>query len=121
VRSTSLAAQAKWYGREAGGYYAGKPSNLSPHEREMSEANLKAVLAGSNITDYATDNSSGGLAAREKASGKFIHHKDFHGESFFSPGWGEPKLRDRYAKMRRDVELAKAKHGGNPERFAETE
>jgi hypothetical protein len=108
VRHTTLAAQAKWYGREKGGYYAGKPSRLSAHEREVSERNLAAVIAGANTTDYATDNSSQGLAAREKASGKFIFHKAYHGESFFSPGWAEPALRDRYAKMRKDDLTASA-------------
>jgi hypothetical protein len=100
VRGTTLAAQAKWYGRERGGYYAGKPSVLTQHEREMSERNLAAVLAGSNITDYATDNSSGALAARERMSGKFRFHTAFNRESFFSPGWAEPKFRDRYDALR---------------------
>lgn len=99
VRGTSLEKQAKWYGREHGGYYAGKPSHLSDVERSNSEENLKNVLAGSNITNYATDNSSVGLAAREKATGSFVHHKDIHGESFFSPGHAEPVLRDRWSDL----------------------
>jgi hypothetical protein len=118
VRGTSLSAQAKWYGREQGGYYAGKPSNLSAHEREVSESNLKAVLGGSNITDYATDNSSGGLAAREKATGKFQFHKDFHGESFFSPGWAEKGLQKRYGQLRQqalteEAQKAATMHGAS--------
>jgi hypothetical protein len=112
MRRTSLAEQAKWYGREKKGYYAGKPSHLSALERANSESNLKAVLAGSNITNYATDNSSGGLAAREKATGKFKFHKNFHGESFFSPGWAEPVFRDRYSAMRNNDLLTAAKGGG---------
>jgi hypothetical protein len=114
-RHTTLAAQAKWtrgrYG-DRNGYYDGKPSRLSASERANSESNLKAVLAGSNITDYATDNSSGGLAARERASGKFKFHRAFHGESFFSPGWAEPGLRDRYSAMRQGDLLTAAKAGG---------
>jgi hypothetical protein len=107
VRGTSLEQQARWYGREKGGYYAGHPSHLSAHEREVSEENMRKVLSGSNITDYATDNSSGGLAAREKASGKFKFHKDFHGESFFSPGWAEPGFAKRWSS------LMQSTHGAN--------
>jgi hypothetical protein len=103
VRHTTLAAQAKWNGREKGGYYAGKPSHLSAHEREVSERNLAAVIHGANTTDYATDNSSGGLAEREKRSGKFKFQKAYNRESFFSPGSAEPVFRDRYARMRQTI------------------
>jgi hypothetical protein len=47
-----------------------KPSLLSALERSNSEENLRKVLAGSNITDYATDNSSGDLARREARVGE---------------------------------------------------
>jgi hypothetical protein len=57
------------------------------------------VLAGSNITGNATDNSSSSLAAREKATGSFRHHRDINGESFFSPGHAEPVLRDRWQRL----------------------
>jgi len=99
VRGTDLESQAKWYGRERGGYYAGKPSHLSEQERANSEENLRNVLAGSNITGYATDNSSQGLAEREKASGSFLHHTTINRESFFSPGHAEPAFRDRWRQL----------------------
>jgi|ERR1700738_1711777 hypothetical protein len=44
-------------------------------------------------------NSSGALAAREKASGAFRHHTTINGESFFSPGHAEPALRDRWQNL----------------------
>jgi hypothetical protein len=112
VRGTDLETQARWFGREPGGYYAGRPSHLSELERTNSEANLRKVLGGSNITDYATDNSSGGLAARERATGKFKFHRAFNRESFFSPGWAEPGFARRYAHLREQMrEEMAARHG----------
>lgn len=103
MRGTSLAAQAKWYGREPGGYYAGKPSHLSSHEREVAEHALRDVLGGSNVSNYATDNSSGGLAARERATGKFRFRSQYHGESFFAPGWAEPRFARSYDRWRAGI------------------
>ena len=60
------------------------------------EDNLNKVLGGSDVSGGATDNSSGGLAARERASGKFRFIKEINRESFFSPGWGEPNWQRRY-------------------------
>ncbi|MBO0716540.1 MAG: N-acetylmuramoyl-L-alanine amidase, partial [Rhizobiales bacterium] len=83
VRGTSLAAQAKWTGE--GGYYAmgnmGRGMN-----RGQTEAALAGALGGGNASNYATDNSSQGLAARERASGAFSYRQAIHGETFFSPG-----------------------------------
>jgi hypothetical protein len=108
VRGTSLEAQAKRHrssGVDEGGYYAGYAAHYSGEKGDMAERNLDRVLAGSNITNYATDNSSGDLAAREKASGAFKHHIDLgdrrHPESFFSPGHAEPALRDRWQTLNR--------------------
>jgi hypothetical protein len=44
----------------------------------------------------ATDNSSGGLAQREIASGKFKLRRTVNGESFFTPGWAEKGLEKSY-------------------------
>jgi hypothetical protein len=62
------------------------------------------VLKGSNVSNYATDNSSGSLAARERASGAFVHHKTINGESFFSPGHAEPALRDRWQQLNKKAQ-----------------
>ncbi len=86
MTGTSLAYQARTTGE--GGYYAGyRPGDLrNPRIRKMIEANLAAALAGSNVSNYATDNASGGLAARDAASGAFDVQFRAGGETFFSPG-----------------------------------
>jgi hypothetical protein len=101
MRGTSLEKEARWTGEH--GYYAqggmGRGALENPRSRAILENSLSKVLGGSNITGYATDNSSGGLARREKASGKFIWHKDINGESFFHPGWAEPKFAGRWGEL----------------------
>lgn len=106
VRGTSLEAQAKLHrssGYDEGGYYAGYRPNYSRPEGAMADQNIDRVLAGSNITNYATDNSSGDLAARERATGAFQHHTTIAAESFFSPGHAEPAFRDRWEKLNRQA------------------
>jgi hypothetical protein len=102
VRGTSLEAQAKWH-RSEHGYYQegslGRGALENPHSRAILNESLERVLQGSNATAGATDNSSSSLAAREKASGSFRHHRDINGESFFSPGSAEPALRDRWQRL----------------------
>jgi hypothetical protein len=94
VRGTDLEHQARWFRREKGGYYEmgnmGRGALENPGHRAVLERSLSNTLAGGNVSNYATDNSSGGLAARERASGKFKFQSAAHGETFFSPGWGEP-------------------------------
>ncbi|MGO9685825.1 MAG: hypothetical protein ACLPTZ_25165, partial [Beijerinckiaceae bacterium] len=87
MRGTSLAAQL--------GYFQGYRS-FNANQRAIMEDNLNKVLGGSDVSGGATDNSSGGLAARERASGKFRFIKEINRESFFSPGWGEPNWQRRY-------------------------
>jgi hypothetical protein len=55
------------------------------------------VVAGSDITGGATDNSSQGLAEREAATGHFIRHMKIHGESFFHPGSAEKLWSSQWA------------------------
>lgn len=104
ARGTNLETQAHWYGGEKGGYYAmgnmGRGALENPHSRAILEHSLNEALGGSNISNYATDNSSGGLAARERATGKFHYTAGYHGESFFTPGWGEPGLERKYNAWR---------------------
>ena len=113
VRGTSLEAQVKRHrssGVDEGGYYAGYAPHVSDDKSQMFERNLGHVLAGSNVSNYATDNSSGGLAASERASGAFVHHGTINGESFFSPGSAEPAFRDRWQQLnRRAADFEKSK------------
>jgi hypothetical protein len=104
VRGTSLEAQAKRHrssGVDEGGYYAGWAPHYSSEKSQMFERNLGNVLAGSNVSNYATDNSSGDLAARERSSGAFVHHMTINGENFFSPGTAEPAQRNRWQELNR--------------------
>jgi hypothetical protein len=102
TRGTSLEAQAKRHrssGVDEGGYYAGWAAGYSSDKSAMFDRNLGEVLKGSNVSNYATDNSSGALAAREKATGAFRHHATINGESFFSPGSAEPALANRWQRL----------------------
>jgi hypothetical protein len=104
VRGTSLAAQAHWVGEGRGGYYArgnmGRGALENAQTREILEQSLKNTLAGGNVARLGTDNSSGSLAAGERASGKFKFTQGIHGESFFSPGWGEPGLVPKFERWK---------------------
>jgi D-alanyl-D-alanine carboxypeptidase len=106
VRGTSLEKQLQRHkssGKDERGYYAGWNPNRSAEQDAMEERNIEKALGGSNITNYATDNSSGDLARREKESGAFKHHRTIAGESFFSPGSAEPRDRDHYQAMRKQA------------------
>jgi hypothetical protein len=83
MTGSSLAYAAR-HTRE-GGYYAGW-KNFTDKQRAIMDDNLKKVLAGSDVSGGATDNSSSWLAAKEKRTGAFNWIKDINGESFFSPG-----------------------------------
>jgi hypothetical protein len=99
ARGISLEEATK--GVAQGGYYPG--STFSGGARNMQLAKYMAmarahwdqVMGGSNISNYATDNSSQGLAMRERATGRFTFQSQFGGaggtgspgmETFFSPG-----------------------------------
>lgn len=91
MSGTSLAAQAtlhKSSGINEHGYYAGyNPKALKrPKIASMIESNLDKVLAGSNVSNLATDNASGSFAERQRSTGKFIYRSAYGGETFFSPG-----------------------------------
>ena len=107
ARGTSLEEAAKLYGKETGGYYAGyNPGALrNAKTRAMIEGNLDKVLGGSNVSNYATDNASAGLAARNKATGRFRLQSEYGGESFFSPGTagGGRSSRQRYEAWRNSI------------------
>jgi hypothetical protein len=88
MKGTSLAAQAKWTGE--GGYYEqgnmGKGALENKEHAAVLNKSLEGALAGSNTTDYATDNASQGLARKRKANNEMEFTKEFNGESFFRPG-----------------------------------
>jgi hypothetical protein len=87
VRNHPLERVARWTS-EPGGYYAdpgyrrGRVTN--PTERAILEESLEKALSGSNVSNWATDNSSGSLAAREKRGGEFTLRSEYTGESFFT-------------------------------------
>jgi hypothetical protein len=119
VRGTSLEAQAKWV-RERGGYYAGHPSHLTALERRNAEENWRKVLGGSNVSNYATDNSSNApgnhLADRDQAGGRFRLRNKYNGEYFFAPGNAERGFARRWDKLMQDEaasEAARAAHGAH--------
>lgn len=98
VRGTGMAQQARWHRTEGGYYQEGSgyrgpvPARLMP----MLEQAWRNVVNGSNISNYATDNSSGALASRERATGRFGYRSGYTGETFFRPGSAEPGLVPRY-------------------------
>jgi hypothetical protein len=100
VRGTNLETQARWHGTEPSGYYArgnmGRGAIENPVHKAVLDRAMANVRAGSNITDYATDNSSQGLAARERATGSFLYRTDINGETFFAPATAEPRLAQRW-------------------------
>jgi hypothetical protein len=93
VRRTSLRRQLGWYRHEPHGYYQTKTMGRG-YDRYLGTLNqaLENALNGSNISNFATDNSSGNLASRERSSGRFRYRSGYSGETFFAPGWAEPKF-----------------------------
>lgn len=88
MKGRTLAQEAKWTGE--GGYYEqgnmGRGSLENPAHRKVLEGSLDKALAGSNVSDYATDNASQGLAAKRKRNQEMVPTIDAGGESFFRPG-----------------------------------
>jgi hypothetical protein len=87
VRGQDLAEATKIHGMEPGGYSAGyKPGALNnPKWRAVLEDSLEKALKGSNVNNWATDNSSAGLAASEAKGGEFTSTGDqITGESFWT-------------------------------------
>jgi Phage-related minor tail protein len=97
VRGTSLAAQVRLIS-EGHGYYPG--ANWSalrdPKKRALLMSHLSAVLAGSNFSNYATDNSSSWLSLKNERLHRFQLRQNWGGshitgepgvESFEAPEW----------------------------------
>lgn len=98
IRRTPLWQQLGWHGRDPGGYYQvgqgirGYPPQLS----KMLDKSLDNALAGSNISNYATDNSSGGQTRSDLRGGRFISQGNISGETFFRPNVAEPVFAQRW-------------------------
>ncbi len=90
VRGTSLAAQLKLVSEDAKRGYYPTMRGYGARKGAVMDENLAKVLAGSNVSGNATDNSSSWLAAKEKRTGSFRWLKDINGESFFAPGLRNP-------------------------------
>jgi hypothetical protein len=117
VRGTSLEAQLRRHassGKDEGGYYAGYNSVVSPEVRKTLEGARDRALNYSNVSGYATDNSSGDLAAREQASGSFLHRSTYNREHFFAPGSSQPVNREKWRAMVHDSETVKAAERATP-------
>jgi hypothetical protein len=82
VRGHSLERTSR-YSSEPGGYSAGHRHG-SAAERPGAERALEKALSGSNENNWATDNSSSWLAAKEARGGEFIHTREFEGEHFWT-------------------------------------
>lgn len=118
VRGTNLEKQARWH-RSEGGYYdegnMGRGALENAKSRAVLESSLRNAIAGGNLSNYATDNSSGSLAARERATGKFRFRSEYGGrggtgspgmETFFAPGWAEKGLARRWDEWAKDTMAA---------------
>jgi hypothetical protein len=105
VRGTSLEAQAKWVGER--GYYAqgnmGRGALENPQHRAVLERSLSNTLAGGNVSNYATDNASQGLAQRRAAADPAsVRRGNVNGETFFSPPPDQLGNRKKYQKWYQD-------------------
>ena len=110
-RGRTLAQEAKWTGE--GGYYEqgnmGRGALENKEHAAILEKSLADALAGSNVSDYATDNASQALAARRKYNREMEWTKDIGGESFFRPGRvsGQGNVRS-HAMWMAKIEAARA-------------
>src|SRR4030095_3456578 len=102
MMGTSLALETRL--TSEGGYYAGyNPRALNnPQLRAMAEANLQKVLAGSNVSNFATENASGDFARTrmDPRTGIFEQTALYAGEYFGRPLRKGARGADRYAAWR---------------------
>jgi hypothetical protein len=103
LMGTSLAYESRLHGSEKG-YYAGyNPSALNnPRTTKMIDDNLNKVLAGSNVSNYATDNSSAAWGRNRIASGMYTQDSAYGGEYYShpSPSRSDARGYDRYRQWR---------------------
>lgn len=85
ISGRSLLQEAQWV--SGNGYYADGTYGAGSDPRVL-EQSYRNVMNGSNITNYATDNSSEGktnYASRQMNRGKFSYQADYNGEYFQAP------------------------------------
>jgi hypothetical protein len=109
VRGTSLEKELRRSGE--GGYYAGWSGDVDPHTRSVLEASRDRALNYSNVSRYATDNSSNQpgnhLADRDVASGRFTERSVYHGEHFEAPLGESAKWNKTWNSMVYESEAAR--------------
>jgi hypothetical protein len=86
-----------------GGYYAGYRANVAEPQRRMIEENIDKVLAGSNVSNYATDNSSQGFHT-SGANPMYRTVRSLNGENFSVPNRSDARGHDRYEAWRANAE-----------------
>jgi hypothetical protein len=109
VRGTSLEKELRH--TSEGGYYAGWRDQVSPATRKVLEASRDRALNYSNISNYATDNSSGGLARREREQGIFPERQVYNREHFFGP---DNRIPEHGRAWRDLVNESEAKRAADP-------
>lgn len=111
VRGTTLSQELRR--TNEGGYYEGWRDEVSPSTRKVLEASRDKALAYSNVSNYATDNSSGNLAARENASGTFTEKSVYNREHFFGPDNRIASHQRSYNDLVRESEVGRVAAGSN--------
>jgi hypothetical protein len=111
VRGTNLESEIRRHQTE-GGYYAGYNANPSAHERAVHEQALDRALGYSNVSGYATDNSSNQpgnhLADRDVNSGRFERRAVYNGEHFFRPLGQSQRWRRKWEQLQYQSETIRA-------------
>jgi hypothetical protein len=108
VRGQSMQQVLRWHRLEPGGYYqpgGGLRGNayMSPRARAAFNQGFANAVAGSNISGYATDNSSAGQTRKDERIGpsgqQNFHPRTYYsGETFFAPGGAEPMWHQRWVR-----------------------
>lgn len=83
VRGTSVEKELRH--TSEGGYYKGRRGYVSEDMRQQIDRARDRALNYSNVSNYATDNSSSWLAAKESRLGTFVDRKVIAGEHFKGP------------------------------------
>jgi hypothetical protein len=106
VRGTSLEQELRH--TSEGGYFAGWRDQVSPETRKVLEESRDRALNYSNVSNYATDNSSGGLAERDRESGHFTEKNFLNREHFFGPDNRIPAHQRAYHDLVNESEAGRA-------------
>ena len=103
MMGTSLSKEGRTTGER--GYYAGynEKALQDPRKAKMIEDNMQAALNGSNVSNYATDNSSGSFGRNRNASGMYSQTSTYGGELFSYPNRYDARGNDRYWDWRSNV------------------